>query len=40
MSTTEDTSAIDEKKSEDTGGSSPDFKGFIKNYISISIIIM
>ena len=34
MSTTEDTSAIDEKKSEDTGGSSPDFKGFIKNYIS------
>jgi hypothetical protein len=36
MSTTEDTSAIDEKKNEDagTGGSLPDFKGFIKNYIS------
>lgn len=36
MSTTEDTSAIDEKKTEEFGTSttSPDFKGFIKNYLS------
>ena len=34
MSTTEDTSSIDEKKNEDTGGSAPDFKGFITNYLS------
>jgi hypothetical protein len=34
MSTTEDTSAIDEKKAEDSGTTSPDFKGFISNYIS------
>jgi hypothetical protein len=36
MSTTEDTSAIDEKKAEESGTSttSPDFKGFITNYFS------
>lgn len=36
MSTTEDTSAIDEKKAEESGTSttSPDFKGFISNYLS------
>lgn len=36
MSTTEDTSAIDEKKAQETGTSttSPDFKGFISNYLS------
>jgi hypothetical protein len=36
MSTTEDTSAIDEKKAEETGTSTttPDFKGFISNYLS------
>lgn len=36
MSTTEDTSAIDEKKAEESGTSttSPDFKGFIYNYLS------
>lgn len=36
MSTTEDTSAIDEKKAEESGTSttSPDFKGFITNYLS------
>ena len=36
MSTTEDTSSIDEKKAEETGSSttSPDFKGFISNYLS------
>ena len=34
MSTTEDTSAIDDKKTEDTGGTAPDFKGFVTNYIS------
>ena len=33
MSTTEDTSTIDEKKTEETG-LTPDFKGFITNYIS------
>lgn len=33
MSTTEDTSAIDEKKTEETGGE-PDFKAFANNYIS------
>ena len=33
MSTTEDTSTIDEKKTEDTDVT-PDFKGFITNYIS------
>jgi hypothetical protein len=33
MSTTEDTSAIDEKKTEETGAE-PDFKGFANNYIS------
>ena len=33
MSTTEDTSAIDEKKTEDTG-TEPDFKGFASNYLS------
>ena len=33
MSTTEDTSAIDEKKTEETGGVEPDFKGFVYNYI-------
>ena len=37
MSTTEEISAIDEKKTEETGVE-PDFKGFIKNYLS-SIII-
>lgn len=39
MSTTEDTSAIDEKKAEDSGTSttSPDFKGFISNYL-LSIV--
>jgi hypothetical protein len=35
MSQTENTNAIDEKKKEETGNSTtPDFKGFIKNYIS------
>ena len=36
MSTTEDTSAIDEKKAEESGTSttSPDFKGFLFNYLS------
>jgi len=36
MSTTENTSAIDEKKAEESGTSttSPDFKGFIANYLS------
>ena len=36
MSTTEDTSAIDEKKAEESGTTttSPDFKGFITNYFS------
>jgi hypothetical protein len=36
MSTTEDTSAIDEKKAEEseTSTTSPDFKGFITNYLS------
>lgn len=33
MSTTEDTNAIDEKKTEDSGFS-PDFKGFVSNYLS------
>ena len=33
MSTTEDTNAIDEKKTEESGGD-PDFKGFANNYIS------
>ena len=33
MSTTEETTAIDEKKTEETGFT-PDFKGFVKNYIS------
>jgi hypothetical protein len=35
MSTTEDTSAIDEKKAEESGTSTtePDFKGFIGNYV-------
>jgi len=33
MSTTEDTSAIDDKKTEDTGTPPADFKGFIFNYI-------
>jgi hypothetical protein len=39
MSTTQDTSAIDEKKAEETGTStaSPDFKGFATNYL-LSII--
>jgi hypothetical protein len=34
MSTTEDTSAIDDKKTEDTGGTAPDFVGFTTNYLS------
>lgn len=36
MSTTEDTSAIDDKKAEESGTTttSPDFKGFITNYFS------
>ena len=34
MSTTEDTSAIDEKKSDDPGTFTPDFKGFTMNYVS------
>ena len=36
MSTTEDTTTIDEKKAEESGTSttSPDFKGFISNYLS------
>jgi hypothetical protein len=36
MSTTEDTSSIDEKKAEESGTSttSPDFKGFVSNYLS------
>ena len=35
MSTTQDTSVIDEKKAEETGTStgSPDFKGFATNYL-------
>jgi hypothetical protein len=33
MSTTEDTSAIDEKKAEDSGVT-PDFKGFMTNYLT------
>jgi hypothetical protein len=39
MSTTETTSAIDEKKNEETGSSvtSPDFKNFFVNYM-LSII--
>ena len=32
MATTEDTSAIDEKKTENTG-TDPDFKGFASNYL-------
>jgi hypothetical protein len=34
MSNTENTSAIDEKKNGETENTSPDFKGFIKNYLS------
>ena len=34
MSNTENTSAIDEKKNGETENPSPDFKGFIKNYLS------
>ena len=34
MSNTENTSAIDKKKNEETENTSPDFKGFIKNYLS------
>ena len=36
MSTTQDTNAIDEKKAEGSGTStsSPDFKGFITNYLT------
>ena len=37
MSSTEDTSAIDEKKTEDSGNNQ-DFKGFATNYVS-SIIV-
>jgi len=47
MSNTENTSAIDEKKNEETENTSSDFKGFIKNYlfsivftIGISIFII
>ena len=41
MSTTQDTSAIDEKKAEETGTStaSPDFKGFATNYLFFCILI-
>lgn len=34
MSTTENTSAIDEKKTEETNKNLPDYKSFIKNYMS------
>ena len=34
MSKTENTSAIDEKKNEESENTSPDFNGFIKNYLS------
>ena len=34
MSETENTNAIDEKKTEETNNGSPDYKAFIKNYMS------